>query len=354
MAKPKEVRGRVQAAVKVLGWNAHDLACVVDPAYSTVGRYLAGDLGESTYLRDQMLGFVTRYERGEYAKGEKVVSIADSRPGRGGRRANRGERRAYETQMVRRVALMMDYAAGNAEIVLITANFGCGKTESARMWRKANRDVPSIYFEFDDYTASKKLDFLGAMASAVGLEETVHSGNTGRVFNELCARLRAEPALLIFDQLDIVKTRILQIIRQIWDRTNEEGVGVVLLAPPYLVARLAKERGTDLGALRSRIGARAALAGLERAEMAEIVKQEGIADVSDAAFALWFDAIEGSIRWLMKTIRLLQAKHNGKRVTEKTIEDVCGFVGLLGPVRRRGDAGVARVAGAASGAGGIR
>lgn len=346
MGTAKELRGRVQAAVASLGWTAHDLACVVGPAYSTVGRYLDDDYLETPGMREEMALFLARYDRGEYSKGDKVVSIADTGRVRG-RRAERGERKMYETEMVRRVAALMDYAHENAEIVLITANFGCGKTESARMWRKKNRDVAAIFFEFDDYTASKKIDFLAALASAVGIEEPVHQGNTGRAFNEICARLRAEPALLIFDQLDIVKTRILQIIRQIWDRTNEEGVGVVLLAPPYLVARLQRERSTDLGALRSRIGARAALTGLERLEMAAILKQEGIDDVTDAAFALWFDAVQGSMRWLMKTVRLIQAKHKGKRVTERTVEGVCGFVGLLGALPARGPAGGGASSGAA-------
>ena len=67
----------------------------------------------------------------------------------------------------------------------------------------------------------------------------------------MCEKLRESPALLVFDQCEVARARILQVVRQIHDRTAEAGVGVVLLAAPILLARLSKI--SDYGALASRI-----------------------------------------------------------------------------------------------------
>ena len=139
-------------------------------------------------------------------------------------------------------------------------------------------------------------------------------------------RLQKEPCLLIFDQCETVRARVFQIIRQIWDRTHEYGVGVVILSAPILLARMAGSRMADLGALQSRVGIWAPLSGLGRAEMEAIAKQEGIGDVEDAAFDLWWRATGGSMRRLMAGIELLRAKHAGKRVTEKTIVGIASHL----------------------------
>ena len=80
------------------------------------------------------------------------------------------------------------------------------------------------------------------------------------------------------------------------------------------------------GALTSRVGIFAPLTGITRAEMAAIVKQEGITDMEESAFDLWYKATGGSMRRLMRSIDLLTAKHAGKRVTERTMEGVAGHL----------------------------
>jgi hypothetical protein len=62
--------------------------------------------------------------------------------------------------------------------------------------------------------------------------------------------------------------------------------------------------------------------------MAAIVKAEGITDVEEAAFDLWWRAPAGSMRRLMATMDLLKTKHAGKRVTEKTIQELCDVAQL--------------------------
>jgi len=90
------------------------------------------------------------------------------------------------------------------------------------------------------------------------------------------------------------------------DRTHEAGVGVVLLAAPILLQRMNGSKLADLGALTSRVGVWAPLTGVSKQEMAAIVKQEGITDVEEAAFDLWWKATGGSMRRLMRAIDLLR------------------------------------------------
>ena len=66
--------------------------------------------------------------------------------------------------------------------------------------------------------------------------------------------------------------------------------------------------------------------GLTRAEMAAIIRAEGISDVEEAAFDFWVKMTGGSIRRLMRTIRLLQTRHAGRRITEKTLVGVAGHL----------------------------
>jgi hypothetical protein len=60
--------------------------------------------------------------------------------------------------------------------------------------------------------------------------------------------------------------------------------------------------------------------------MAAIVKQERFTDMDEGAFDLWFKATAGSMRRLMRSLDLLRARHDGKRIGEKTIAGVGGML----------------------------
>jgi hypothetical protein len=100
-----------------------------------------------------------------------------------------------------------------------------------------------------------------------------------------------------------------------------------MLAAPILMARLNSGKMADLGALSSRVGIWAPLTGLTRAEMAAIVKQEGITDIDDAAFDLWWKATGGSMRRLIRSLDMLRAKHGTKQIGKNTIAGVAAHLG---------------------------
>ena len=45
--------------------------------------------------------------------------------------------------------------------------------------------------------------------------------------------------------------------------------------------------------------------------------------VNEAAFDLWYRAINGSMRHLMESIDLLVSRHKGKRIGQRTVINVC-------------------------------
>jgi len=198
---------------------------------------------------------------------------------------------------------------------------------SGAAWRrKGGRDVETLVYEFDEFSAHNKVDFVGCLATEFGLEHTGGSAGGARTFRLVCRYLNENPCLLIFDQCETLRPNVFQVIRQIWDRTHEAGVGVVLLAAPILLQRMNGSKLADLGALTSRVGVWAPLTGVSKQEMAAIVKQEGITDVEEAAFDLWWKATGGSMRRLMRAIDLLKAKHSGKRITERTVTGIAGHL----------------------------
>ena len=64
------------------------------------------------------------------------------------------------------------------------------------------------------------------------------------------------------------------------------------------------------------------LRGLSAAEMGSILKAEGISRVDDDAFRMWHRAVGGSMRRLMSSVTLIQSKHAGKAITERTVAGV--------------------------------
>lgn len=239
----------------------------------------------------------------------------------------RKRRDFYVTQTYKKICAVLDYCVEHAAIGVITADFGVGKTEAVKAWRSGpGRKVDCLVFEFDEFSSCNKVDFVAQIALALGLTPARGQQNGASIFRSVCEALRARPCLLIFDQAELARTRICQIIRQIWDRTSDVGVGVVVLGAPILATRMLGSRMADLGALTSRVGIWGTMTGFTRAEMAAIVRQEGITSITDGAMDLWYRACGGSMRRLMRSVDLLSAKHSGKEVTERTISGMAGHL----------------------------
>jgi type II secretory pathway predicted ATPase ExeA len=240
----------------------------------------------------------------------------------------RRPRDIFLTETLRKVGRGLTYCAEHAALGVITATYGAGKTMSVRHWREfgEGRGIESVVFEHSDFSASNSIDFVESLADLVGAEYKRGCHNGGRTMRALCAHLVEHPALLIIDQAEAVRGRVMQITRQIWDRTHDAGVGMVLLAAPVLMERLQASRISDLAALSSRVGMWVQLRGLSESEMAAILKAERITTVDEAAFRTWYRAVGGSMRRLMASVDLIQAKHAGKQITERTLAGVAAYL----------------------------
>jgi DNA transposition AAA+ family ATPase len=321
-----DLRERVVAFLRTRpDLTREDLAAHSELGTSTFKNFVNG-LGTNTQrVRDEVARVMRLAEQGEILQlgGGQALTVAEKQLQRVRRVAKRHQ--FYLTETVQRIGEVLSYCAEQAAIGVITADYGVGKTEAVAAWRRGDgRKIDALVFEFDEFTAANKVSFVQCLAEALGLDGRCGTTSAARVFRAVVERLREQPCLLIFDQCEMVRPRIAQVIRQVWDRTREAGVGVAMLAAPVLLARL--KSMADLGALSSRVGIWAPLAGASRAEMAAIAKQEGITDVDEDAFDLWWRATGGSMRRLMAALDLLKARHVGKRITERTIAGVAGHL----------------------------
>jgi len=293
-------------------------------ATSTIRQFLRDDVKKTTGLRvDEEFERVLRLiEQGDILRPDPGATIALGVAPKQIKDAKRA-RDFYRTLTVQHVCQVMDYCASTARIGVITGEYGVGKTEAVSYWRRtAGAKLDHLVFEFDEFSSAGVCDFIEALADRLNIEFTGGIRNGGRTHRAVCARLRKEPMLLIFDQCESVQARVFQVIRQIWDATHEDGVGIVLLAAPLLMQRLHYGRLKDIGALTSRVGVWGALQGLSRDEVSAVLKQEGIENITEGAYDLLWRAIGGSMRRLMAVTDLLVQKHGAKTVTERTIEGV--------------------------------
>jgi DNA transposition AAA+ family ATPase len=329
---PDAVCDKLRGEVKALLESRPDLTSLDLAGYTTLS-----DSAVKSFINGQIRG--GRDVVGEVRRVLELARAGDIlRPGGPGDSLVLSERpsrvvrvvkakKLYSTQTVARVAEVLDFCAENCTIGVITAGFGCGKTEAVAAWRcKGGRYIETLVYEFDEFSSHNKVDFIGGLASEFGLEHAGGSAGGARTFRAVCKYLNENPCLLVFDQCETLRVNVFQVIRQLWDRTHEAGVGVVLLAAPILLQRMNGSKLADLGALTSRVGVWAPLTGVSKQEMAAIVKQEGITDVEEAAFDLWWKATGGSMRRLMRAIDLLKAKHQGKRINERTITGIAGHL----------------------------
>ncbi len=292
---------------------------------STVNNYLNGRQPETERIRSEMARVMLLIKQGDILQpgGGRALVLTEEHAETVGRVVMRSQ--FYETETVRRIAQILEYCRDQATIGVVTGNYGCGKTEAVNAWRRgAGRTTEAIIFEFSIFSSSNIISFIQELAEGLGLPSACGTSYAVKIFRAIVNRLREHPSLLLFDQAEMARPNVLQAIRQIHDRTRAEGVGVVLLAAPVLLAHLEKSRAEDLGAVSSRIGVWASLEGVTRNEMASILKAEGIVNVDEAAFDLWWKATGRSMRRLIAAIDLVKARHAGKRITEKTVEGIAG------------------------------
>lgn len=282
-------------------------------------QYISGHLAPTPNMDKHFERMLRQVEAGDILRVQDSAPVHITEVASTARRVRR-KREFYIVETTRRIQQVLTYCGEQSAIGVCTADYGVGKTESIRHWREnEGRKIDHVLFEFDDFTGRNVVDFMSCLAEQLGVSTPVNIHSGGKAMRACIEALEKQPMLLVFDQCEMVAPRILQLIRQMWDKTRYAGVGVVIFASPMLIERLQRSRMRDLGALSSRVGIWAALAGVQKSEAAAILRQEGIKDIDDDAFDLLFRSVNGSMRRLMAITDLLVTKHAGKPVTERTI-----------------------------------
>ena len=153
------------------------------------------------------------------------------------------------TQTVKRIAEVLDYCADQCAIGVMTADFGGGKTEAVKAWRRGTRERSRAWCSssMSSPAPTRSTSCVFWRGSSAWRMKWI-AERRHRVPGHLRVPAR-ESVPADFRPVRTVRPRVCQIIRQIWDRTNDAGVGVVMLAAPILLARLMAGKMVDLGAL---------------------------------------------------------------------------------------------------------
>ena len=229
------------------------------------------------------------------------------------------------------IAAILDFCWAKSSIGVITGEYGIGKTEAVRAWRRDHAHIATTSLEFKQFSGSSMLSFLDVLARRLNAGTPAARGGEP-LMQSIIDHLNRQPQLLICDQCEGVQPKVFQLIRQIWD--DCKGVGIVLLGSPLLKERLDKARMADIGALTSRVGIWQPIAGVTREEAYDILQLEGVTNIEADAFDLLWRATGGSMRRLLSASDLLAEKYTGKTVTTRTIDGVAASLWGM-PLPRR-------------------
>lgn len=223
----------------------------------------------------------------------------------------------YVTMTVRQIFTMLDGVRDDKIIALCTGWNGFGKTETLAAWQRKNPD--SALVTINPTIARNQMAFLRRLAKALELTDlAVGASNLDIVFDAITARLRKEPVPLIFDQCETLDLRLFQLIRSLWDETDQ-GVGIQIFGTPDLRKTLFGSRRRDAAALTSRITRHGWLEGLRAPEVASIFEKECGQAVEGRVLELLAKAVAGSMRRLMQVCYLVETVHKGRAMKMQTV-----------------------------------
>lgn len=294
-------------------------------ADTTLRNWLYGNQPETPEIAAEVRAALARVRSGLAVIPHDGVSIDAIRAPRKAKVQRSGE--TYVIDFLRDILAVLDYCWEHSTLGCVIAAFGTGKTYAVEYWRARHRDVPCAVIELHEFITKNRTEMVRAIAEALNLAP---AGTGSKIFDQVVEELRRSPRLLIIDQAEGIRVPVAQLLRQIHDRTRDDGTGMVILGANPLFTRLQNSRNQELGALTSRIEPWAVMRGVTAEEVAGIVKKEGIADIDAAAMHELVQKVNGSMRLLSSYLRLLKSEHAGRPVRKGTIE---GFAKRLCGIR---------------------
>src|ERR1039458_4984169 len=180
-----------------------DLAAYTTLADHTVRSFVNGNIPGGNEVVSELRRVLDLAKAGAILQpgvrnGAAVIAGAGAAPVR---RARKAPGKFYQTETVQRVAQVLDFCAENAAIGVITADFGCGKTEAVNAWRKANAgEADSLVFEFDQFSSRNIIDFICLLGASFGVDRAGGSANGGTLFRKIF------PPVIVVVEESVAKT----------------------------------------------------------------------------------------------------------------------------------------------------
>ena len=233
------------------------------------------------------------------------------------------EFRWVPTPTSERIIAGLRYAQFSRDIVVIYGGAGVGKSHCIRHYLSS---APSVYLIELCPAFGGLLASLQETCRALGIH--VHSGQAAQMHRSICAKLRNETALLIFDEAQELTMHALDQVRCIHDQTK---VGIALVGNEQVYLQIAgSNRPAYLDRLYSRIGKRIHLAHAMPGDAQALVHAMAIEDGAARARLCQIGSRPGALRLLQKIARLAEAYAAGEERplslsdVEAAWADLCG------------------------------
>jgi DNA transposition AAA+ family ATPase len=299
---PEQVRSNITEAVHRGDFALKDIAKFTGFAPPTISQVLKGDYEGDT---DKVVNALMRFWKNWLAKHSIIQTNA-----------------ATEIQQ------LLAWAFKRKLIGVVTGDNGRGKTTAVQAYCAANPD-DTAYLVLDQTTHI--IDALNAIANALGIEAQMNGPASFRKAAIIRA-LQRKPRLIIIDEADEIKPRLLSILRTIYG-DNDGRCGIVFVGTTKL-ERMLKHPANDLRYMDTRISLRRSVPemdesdaiklineyehDLERAEMREMLK-----------WANTYSRNQGGIRALRNLMNIAQDVAQSEEKSEIDIECINQAKGYL-------------------------
>jgi DNA transposition AAA+ family ATPase len=218
--------------------------------------------------------------------------------------------------------------AMDGEIGVLTGAPGTGKTSSMRAYTSEN---PSTVMIEVTQTYNKRV-LLQEMADKLNLKygEKLSDSHLHEAEVAICDKLRGSGRLVIIDEAEYLSVTLLELIRRIYDHTEDENgnkCGILLVGLPRLRANLVGKRG-EYAQIHSRVGLYKELKALDVAGVRQIVES---ATGTGKNAQKYYASTNGNIRRLSKLLARVNrvATLNGINVADVDEELISGAVSTL-------------------------
>lgn len=296
--------------VKNEGTKVTDVAKAIDRSHSAVSQYISGKYTSVDTLEPLIVEYLK-----SIGKWQEYEDAGDQEPEHVDYITEIGSLGTCETGDLHRIWGMCRICFTNAEFGMITGNPGTGKTFALKQYKQYLNAGEYVLVTCDETSSPKSV--LVDTCEALGVPA---QGTSANLMRRLVAHLKKHPALIIYDEADLLKLRTLETLRALYDKAGT--CGVILCGNNSLAERIlvyAEER-PELARLRDRVGYYQRLGGLTSEEADFFLAR--LNATQEARRLLISIGTRRGIRQLTKAMGRLLDVTRGGRITEDLVTDL--------------------------------